>query len=455
MQRILGGTNRAVYRVGACLVLVAGCLAWLTPQHLAALLALHALWATVVFGMGELAGRNILSPARCGQVSSAVGILVLPAIVHLHVGPGANVAYAVLVAMPLVVAAMAPEDRTSVLVFFGGSLVWIVLLGRLSGAPPFETPAKLLVALLCGGIAVAATYAQDRTRNAEKQAVDARVAALQRLADSERRRMQSDRLAVVGKLASGTAHEINNPLMVVVGNLGYLRLQLESQGELDPDTSALLTDMDNAVERMRQVVQAMAQFARSDPEGKPALAFPAHAVQQALEVLAARTRNLGTVDNAVPQGTPGVRLHPTALLHVLVTLLLNAVESLEAAGQPANQNRIRVATAQAPPGHLTLLVEDNGPGFSPDVLPDVFEPYFTTKGRAAGPGLGLAVCREYVTGAGGTITADSRPGGGARVTLCLPLCPPADVAHALANAEKPLEPEPSPDATAKPPTAQD
>ena len=117
LQRILGGTSRGVYRVGAGLVLVAGCLAWLTPQHLAALLALHALWAAAVFGMGELAGRNILSPARCGQVSSAVGILVLPAIVGADVFvavPGLGIAEVDLDHADAALDEAAGEDRKSV-----------------------------------------------------------------------------------------------------------------------------------------------------------------------------------------------------------------------------------------------------------------------------------------------------------------------------------------------------
>jgi signal transduction histidine kinase len=98
---------------------------------------------------------------------------------------------------------------------------------------------------------------------------------------------------------------------------------------------------------------------------------------------------------------------------------MNAADAMEGSAR-AGQGEIRIAAESQPSGRLSLTIEDSGPGIPAEVLPRLFDPFFTTKPRGKGTGLGLALCREYVHQAGGTIRAENRPDGGARFTIELP-----------------------------------
>ncbi|HZI07101.1 MAG TPA: ATP-binding protein, partial [Archangium sp.] len=141
------------------------------------------------------------------------------------------------------------------------------------------------------------------------------------------------------------------------------------------------------------------------------------AIQEAKRLASVRLRGLGDLSLEVDPGLPRVRLGQRHLVQVLVNLLLNAADAVEEA-VPPRRARIEVR-ARRVEGGVRVEVEDNGTGIPREALPRLFEPFFTTKPPGKGTGLGLALCHEYVCRAGGTLTAENRPEGGARFVLTL------------------------------------
>ncbi|HEY0097005.1 MAG TPA: ATP-binding protein, partial [Archangium sp.] len=264
-----------------------------------------------------------------------------------------------------------------------------------------------------------------RQREAERVAQEERLSALERLAESERLRLRAEReraemerLVLVGQLVSGVAHEVNNPLAFVKSNLHYLERELLKEDGL-PDKAELrelMAETRQGVLRIQQIVTDLRRFAR---EGDVAAeqGWPAEAIEEARRMASVRLRSLGEVVVEVTPGLPEVRLGQRYLVQVLVNLLLNAADAVEEA-VPARRARIEVR-ARRVEGGVRLEVEDNGAGIAPEVFPRLFEPFFTTKPPGKGNGLGLALCHEYVTRAGGSLTAENRPEGGARFVLTL------------------------------------
>jgi C4-dicarboxylate-specific signal transduction histidine kinase len=140
-------------------------------------------------------------------------------------------------------------------------------------------------------------------------------------------------------------------------------------------------------------------------------------MEEARRLALSRLHSQSEVVVDVAEELPNVRLEQRHLMQVLLNLLLHAARVVEETG-PERPARILMKawrTAQ----DVRLVVEDNGPGIPPDVLPRLFDPFFTPPSSTKGVGLGLALCREYVLRVGGTLTAENRPEGGARFILTL------------------------------------
>jgi len=225
----------------------------------------------------------------------------------------------------------------------------------------------------------------------------------QALEEDRGKLVQSEKLAGIGRLAAGVAHEINNPLGVI---LGYTRLlQNKAQGGPRED----LRIIEDETLRARDIVQGLLDFSRPEPGGNGA---PVELAQQATAVVQ-RLREAG----ALP--CPDVRVHgeahalghPPRLHQVLTNLICNAAEAAGGGG------RVEVEAAQDARG-AWVSVRDSGPGLSAAALQHLFEPFFTTKPR--GTGLGLAISRTIAQAHGGELRARNLPGGGAEFTLQLP-----------------------------------
>jgi len=246
--------------------------------------------------------------------------------------------------------------------------------------------------------------AQERQRqlNAElEQRVQERTLAL---AAAHLELSNAERLASVGRLAGGVAHEINNPAGVILGRASFLReIQQEAGG--DPELVADLAVMERQAERIRQITGSLLRFARkSTGERRPVDLADVARDAIPLARLEARARGVEVVAELAPAP---VNADPHALEQVAYNLLRNAIH--------AARGVVRVRT-----GPEGLVVEDDGPGVAPEHLQRLFEPFFTTKAPGEGTGLGLAVVHGIVTEHGGRITAENLPGAGARFVVSIP-----------------------------------
>ena len=390
------------------------------------ILAVHAGWCVTFALLGVAVGARWLS----SQIISSLGALVSLVALLLDIrftGGLASPFFPGLFAVPLIIAVFTPGHRQPTLVACVLTMGAVLLTCWWSNATAQVMMSQVTSFAFVAWVSAYGGRTFRRLRDAEREADRERVAALQRLAESERLRAQAERnraeverLAVVGKLAAGVAHEVNNPLAYVKSNLGFLEEELR---EPSPDVEELrrvLEETRQGVQRIQQIVADLRRFSRDTVEADESCQVE-EAVAEAQRLASVRLRPLGEVVQEVAPELPRVRVSQRHLVQVLVNLLLNAADALECA-EPRRPARI-VLRARAVPEGVRLEVEDNGPGIPEAVLPRLFEPFFTTKPPGKGTGLGLALCREYVARAGGTLAAENRSEGGARFTLHLPGAP--------------------------------
>jgi len=255
--------------------------------------------------------------------------------------------------------------------------------------------------------------------------------------------MTADRMASVGLLAAGVAHEINNPLAAIVANVEYVRAALTpgatppaglTDREQADEVTASLEDASEAAKRVRDIVHDLRVLSRVDSrERRPV------DVQRTMEGTIRiawneiRHRARLTRDyNAIPP----VKANEAELGQVFLNLLVNAAQSIPTGS--ADKYEIRVCTFTDESGRAVIEVHDTGEGIPADVVRELFEPFFTTKPAGVGTGLGLAICRRIVTSLGGTIDARSEVGKGSVFQVVLP--------SAIGVAPDAVDPEqPSPD----------
>jgi signal transduction histidine kinase len=251
----------------------------------------------------------------------------------------------------------------------------------------------------------------------EEEALRAKIAEVERatarLKEAQDRLIRSERLASVGRLAAGLAHEVGNPIAAL---LGLEDLLLE--GGLEPgEERDFLQRMRKETERINGILRDLLQFARAGEQHElvgAAQGDVAVAVADTAALIAPQKAMQGVeLELSLPEGLPAVALGAEQLVQLVLNLLLNAVDALDGGG------RVRV-TAEATHGGVQLVVEDNGPGVAPRVRDRLFEPFVTTKEVGKGTGLGLAVCRGLVEAVGGSIALDATFVRGARFVVELP-----------------------------------
>lgn len=234
--------------------------------------------------------------------------------------------------------------------------------------------------------------------------------------------MAADRMASVGLLAAGIAHEINNPLAAVFANLYLANLSVDSLG--DGGNSAALAELRGelgeaqaASERVRQIVKDLRLFSRVEEADR-------RTRQDVTEVLESTIRMCGPEISRRARisrqfdSTPLVLADPGRLGQVFLNLLVNAAQAIPK-GDP-DSNEIAVATAVSSDGMVEVTIRDTGCGMPSHVIDRLFSPFFTTKPVGEGTGLGLSICHNLVTAMGGEIMVQSEVGKGSTFTVRLP-----------------------------------
>lgn len=243
---------------------------------------------------------------------------------------------------------------------------------------------------------------------------------------------QKEKLAALGSLLAGVAHELNNPLSVVTGQTMLLREQVLKEASALPGFQKVLDRcgrIEAAAHRCARIVRSFLDMARQREAERRATNL-ADVVKEAVELLAYNMRASGvTVTTAVAPGLPLLMLDAGQIHQVLLNLLVNAHQALE---ELDGERRITIAVAADEARRLiSIAVSDNGPGIPEGIRSRIFDPFFTTKPQGAGTGIGLSVSRGLIEAHGGTLDLAEAPGGGACFTVHLPL----EVAVPLAPVE--------------------
>ncbi len=233
----------------------------------------------------------------------------------------------------------------------------------------------------------------------------------QQLQETNAQLVQSEKLSAVGELAASVAHEVKNPM---VGIVGFAQLGRESTdvGELHEYFKLIEQD----ALRANKILQSLLEFSRP-PEAELDALAPNDVVQGSLALCVHQLQMYGvTVETALAEGLPEIRGNSNQLRQVMLNLLMNAGHAVE----DSAKKLITVTTAQPEPGFIEVRVADTGPGLAEEVKEKLFKPFFTTRRRGQGTGLGLSVSRTIIEAHRGSIRAEGGPGEGATFIIRLP-----------------------------------
>jgi signal transduction histidine kinase len=250
---------------------------------------------------------------------------------------------------------------------------------------------------------------------------DAEARLLQR--EGEAREMQSrlalaDRMASLGTLAAGVAHELNNPLAFVVANLTFVEEGLARLPGADPggQLSEAIREAHQGAERMRGIIRDLRTFTRSETDGT-GLVDVRKVLESCVSMAWSEIRHRARFVRDLAE-VPPVRGDEGKLAQVFLNLLVNAAQAIPEGA--AERNRIQLATFPRADGWVAVEVRDTGRGIEPDSFRRIFDPFFTTKPVGEGTGLGLTICHNIVRAMGGTIEVESASGQGSTFRVVLP-----------------------------------
>ena len=238
--------------------------------------------------------------------------------------------------------------------------------------------------------------------------------ANQKLETTYKQLVMSEKLASIGEITAGVAHEINNPVAVIQGNVDVVRLTLGEQAE---PVKTELDLIDRQIMRIGGIVGKLLQFARPSDYGK---------FEEYVNLRDVTQDSMGLVDHVYASNdidvklefsdVPDVKINPSELQQVIINLIINAVQAVDGTGTLTIQSHVLERDGK---NGVCLAFHDSGPGISENTINTIFDPFFTTK-RAKGTGLGLSISQTIIQTAGGIITADNHPEGGALMSIWLP-----------------------------------
>ncbi|MFD2649107.1 sensor histidine kinase [Devosia albogilva] len=226
--------------------------------------------------------------------------------------------------------------------------------------------------------------------------------------------MQAAKLASLGQALAGVAHEVSQPVAALTTHLASAKL-LAAQRQ-DAEIGGILATMDKVVDRLAALTGHLKTFARKQSEA-PMEAELASVISNALELVDHRLKAFGVdTEYRRPNRALRVRGNPVHLEQVLINLITNAADAME--HSPVRVLSIGTAEAE---GQVEIAVTDTGAGVAAGDLPNLFDPFYSTKEAGRGLGLGLSISYGLVRDLGGSISVESRPGHGAAFTVRLPL----------------------------------
>ncbi len=233
---------------------------------------------------------------------------------------------------------------------------------------------------------------------------------IEKLKQMNEHMLRADRLAAMGTLAAGVAHEINNPL----ASMSSLVQLIRRDRSLDAETAEQLAIVGAQIDRIAGVTKALTDFSRTLPAAKR-LTNLNEVIDSAIR-LAAYDKSFGNLklDARIPSDIPEIWADPDQLQQVFLNLLLNARDAM------TNGGKIEVMMS-AGDQYVTVIIRDSGIGMDTKTISSAFTPFYTTKPAGTGTGLGLAVCYGIINAHGGEITISSEPGLGTSVKISLPI----------------------------------
>ncbi len=267
----------------------------------------------------------------------------------------------------------------------------------------------------------------EREVRRRTEALEQRNAELHEAMDKLRRAqdnlVRSEKLASMGRLVAGIAHEINNPVNAVINSLGPLddavkRIAAGEGGspvEIAREAEEILAVVQRGAARTKAIVQALHGYARGDDSVQREVNL-ARSIDETLGLLQHRLRKVTVVKDIEPKAR--ILGFPGQVDQVLMNLLTNAAQAI------GDQGGTIKVTAQNQDAQVLLTVADDGPGIPQDILPRIFDPFFTTKEVGDGSGLGLSIVHGIIERHGGHIDVESQPGQGTKFSISFPL-PPA------------------------------
>jgi signal transduction histidine kinase len=331
--------------------------------------------------------------------------------------------------LPLVLMVVFQDEVIACSAVVLGTLSAVAALSWLGDAPLAIAADNLATDSAVGIVTVFGAFSFRRVRIAELVTQRARADALEQLALSEHRRGQAERLASLGQLAAGIAHEINNPLHCVSANADALADEpgLSCPGMSAVELRSVVSDVQLGVERIAQIVKDLKEFSSGGSDALQPCQVD-EVIDDALRLAAFRLGKTIEVRRSCARDLPAVTVNRRKLSQVLINLLVNAAEAIESARTA--RPWVLVAAEHAG-GGVRIAVEDNGPGIPAEVAARLFEPFVTSKPIGEGTGLGLALSREYVTSFGGRLELLSTAGAGTRFAISLPATASVAVATTL------------------------
>ncbi len=232
--------------------------------------------------------------------------------------------------------------------------------------------------------------------------------------------MVADRMASVGTLAAGVAHEINNPLASVIANLDMALQDVDEasdQATLPGDLRDMLQDARTAADRVREIVRDLKIFSRAEEERQGSVDVQ-HVLESTLRMAWNELRHRARLVKTYAE-VPRVEANESRLGQVFLNLIINAVHAMPAGNYDGNE--LRISTSVDAAGRVVVTIGDTGSGIPVEVRPRLFTPFFTTKPVGVGTGLGLAISHRIISQMGGTITFETEVGKGTDFHVTLPL----------------------------------